>query len=208
MSNNTEKPECAIESTARYTSPFSRASLRSVYEVNELFLNWLARSSELNEFERMIQKQLAGLAADSLRLASECPFLLVDAKFQDARSWKQLAVEGGTGDPSHDSRRYDVARIGLARSTFFAAWYIAHRWPTSAELLLGASQDVIGSISRIELTRLASLAEACTGWIAPRWPERPEVWNQLLVAATNAPHTTPLLLRQRALQLLLGRLLG
>ena len=203
-----EKPECAIEPAARYASPYGREALRSVYEVNDLFLTWLARSGELNDFETMIQKQLAVMSADSLRLAAECPFLLVDARFQDASAWRQLVDETVNEDSPRTVKSYDAARIGLARSTFFAAWYIVHRWPTSAELLVGTSQEVLASIAKIELTRLGSLAEACAGWIAPRWADRPEVWNQLLVAATIGTDSTSTSLRQRALHLLLGRLLG
>jgi hypothetical protein len=210
VSNNTDKPERAIKAVARYASPFNAEAMRSVYEVNQLFLSWLVRSSDLTEFETMIQKPLLEISADALRLAAECPFLLIDAKFQDARAWRNLVDQAGKGDLTHQitSGRYDSSRIGLARSTFFAAWYIVHRWPANAELLIGANQDVVASISQIELTRLAGLAEACTGWIAPRWPDRPDVWNQLLIAATNAPAATSVSLRQRALQLLLGRLLG
>jgi hypothetical protein len=208
VSNNTEKSECAVEPVARNTSPFTREALRSVYEVNDLFLGWLARSSDTNEFESLIQKQLAAMSAGSLRLAAECPFFLVDAKFQDARAWRQLVVNAGNESPSTRPTTWDGARLGLARSTFFGAWYIVHRWPASAELLVGASQEVISSICRIELTRLASLSEYCTGWISPRWPDRPELWNQLLAAAANATDATAGGLRQRALHLLLGRLLG
>ena len=210
MSNNTEKPEGAIEPVARYESPFSREALRSVYEVNELFLGWLMRANDLTEFERAIQSQLAGMSDDSLRLAADCPFLLVDAKFRDARAWRLVLEEFSSGELPRqpDTGRHDSSRIGLARSTFFAAWYIVHRWPSSAELLVGASEEVIASISSIELTSLAALAESRTGWITPRWPDRPDVWAQLLVAATNASHGESASLRQRALQLLLGRLLG
>jgi hypothetical protein len=74
VSNNTEKLDCAIEPVARYTSPFTREALHSVYEVNDLFLGWLSRSSDPNEFESMIQKQLASMSAGSLRLAAKCPF--------------------------------------------------------------------------------------------------------------------------------------
>ncbi len=95
MSNNTDKPERAIEPVARYASPFNREAMRSVYEVNELFLSWLVRSSDLTEFESTIQKPLLEISADSLKLAAECPFLLVDAKFQDARAWRELAHQAG-----------------------------------------------------------------------------------------------------------------
>lgn len=210
MSNDTEKPEGAIEPISRHSSPFSHEAMRSVYEVNELFLSWLMRANGLTEFERAIESQLAGMTADSLRLAAECPFLLIDAKFQDIRAWRQVLEQLRDGELPHqpDSDRYDSSRVGLARSTFFAAWYIVHRWPSSAELLVGATEEVIASISSIELTRLAALAESRPGWITPRWPDRPDVWAQLLSAATNASHRESASLRQRALQLLLGRLLG
>ena len=209
MSNNTDKPECAIE-PARSTSPYSREALRSVREVNEFFLGWLVRSDGLTEIEGTIQRQLVGMSAESLRLAADVPFLLVDARFQDARAWRQVAEESGGRELLNEVRDLPRAssRVGLARSTFFAAWYIVHRWPSSAELLIGATQDVIASISRVELTQLAEVSESRTSWIAPRWPDRPDVWEQLLAAATTASHARSASIRQRALQLLLGRLLG
>jgi hypothetical protein len=184
--------------------------MRSVYELNELFLSWLVRSADLTDFERTIQRQLAAMSPESLQRTAECPFLLVDAKFQDARAWRLVVEETGNAAASEAStvNIHNSSRVGMARSTFFAAWYIVHRWPSSAELLVGASQDVIASISQIELTRLPALSESRTGWIAPRWADRPDVWDQLLFAATNASHGKAVSLRQRALQLLLGRLLG
>ena len=119
--------------------------------------------------------------------AASCPYLLVDAGFQDAIRWASAAVElEPVVRPAGSFPGKEALQLSHMTLTF--AWSLVRSHREGANLLLGLSPACSKIIAELRLQELQHIAANHFDWIRPRWESRPEVWRRLLAAAkdTNA----------------------
>jgi hypothetical protein len=165
-------------------------TLDSLLEINEMAFALLAEQAA----ERPAPGNLAGAVSNvwrrldgaARRRAASCPYLLLDAGFADAQRW------GGTaGTHVSDVREgpppYFTVRGALeaARLVFTYAWHVARTQPAAARLLLGMRAPCAAAMTHCSLRQAFALADSHAAWLRPRWSTRPEVWQELLVAAAS-----------------------
>jgi hypothetical protein len=127
----------------------------------------------------------SGLDFAARERAASCPYLLVDAGFQDAIRWASAAVElepvvGAAGSfPGKEA-------LELSHMTLTFAWSLVRSHREGANLLLGLSPACSKIIAELRLQELQHIAANHFDWIRPRWESRPEVWRRLLAAAKDA----------------------
>jgi hypothetical protein len=92
--------------------------------------------------------------------------------------------------------------VEVMRLVMTHAWHFARSEPTAARLLLGVSANNLGVIGGCTLSRLTRLAEMRSGWLRPRWENRPRIWRDLLRCARAGDSGALERLRVRGLQLL------
>ncbi len=152
-----------------------------------------------------LQPLWAGLEGAARRRAARCPFLLVDAGFTrtDCPPWlRERAVRDRDWPPVYGafftvSRTIPVTRLVLAYG-----WHLACSESAAARLFLGMSAHCAESIAACTLRRMMQVAESEPHLLRPRWPDRPEVWRELLIAASGGEPSAMDRFRIRGLQLL------
>lgn len=171
-------------------SRLSAGVLDTLAELNEQCLELLCeqaavpaarpRASLLAELDPL----WGALDAASRRRAARCPFLLLDAGFVRA---------GGVRDePRAAAPRafFTVSRtVAVARLVLAYAWHLARSDAVAARLLLGMSGRCAERVAGWTLRQAIQLAESEPRLLEPRWPDRHEIWRELLVAASGAEST-------------------
>jgi hypothetical protein len=149
------------------------------------------------------------LDARARRRAAECPFLLVDAGFADARRWRfpngnavtdaPVVIEGApffTAPGANDViRRVLQFARELARTNNVAArmWLAM---PTHCTQLLAG----------YTLRDIDTAAARHPAWIRPRWSRRVHIWRDFLTAARSGDAAAIESARMHGIQLLAGEL--
>lgn len=144
------------------------------------------------------------VSADACAQIAACPFLLVDAGFNDEPRWRALA-HGGV----HDTPRAAGAGChasyfapGLVRSVLIYGWYLARAHRQVARVALGMSPSCARSIAALSLTDLDWVSEHQPGWVRLRWESQPAIWRQFLLAAVKTDRTALQHMSLRGIQLL------
>jgi len=149
------------------------------------------------------------LDARARRRAAECPFLLVDAGFADARRWRfpnghgvsegPVVVEGPpffTAPGANDViRRVLQFARELARTNNVAARMWLAMPPHCTQLLAGYT-----------LRDIDTAAARHPAWLRPRWPRHVHVWREFLSAARSGDVGAIESARMHGIQLLAGEL--
>ncbi len=146
------------------------------------------------------------LDVSSRRRAAACPFLLMDAGFQDPYPWQWLSDQHAKARSGvYDTLRAPVtfgkfftapSLIDVARNVFANAWFIAQSHPGSATAYLGMPANCVALLRTCSMKQLMALADEHAGWLRPRWPGRPRIWRNLLEAGLSGD---PLRLRMAQL---------
>lgn len=193
--------------TGEFSSTFAEiyipAALQPIASVNQQFLRLLTQSEQSSHFPAI--SELLSSAYDVIpHLIEACPFTLFDLRFRDGKAWRKL-VQSLTGELSTQPERADL--IALANSATVLAWYAARRWPAEAELLLGATDEVVIALQSIELTQLQTISIRHLDWLRPRWSDRISTWSELISLAGNPRAVGDGSLRLRAMEHFFGDLL-
>jgi len=149
------------------------------------------------------------LDAEACRRAAQCPCLLVDAGFTDARRWGE---DGAWRVHDHEYPLGERAffsvpgSVDVLRQVLTFAWHLLHSQPAAARLLLGVAPRCAELIAALPLGRLLHLADTRHDWLRPRWCDRPQLWRQLLSAARSPEPGALEEIRLRGLPLLAGQL--
>jgi len=186
------------------------AARRSLQEVNARLIELLASAAEnpveclplATQFRDLIEPMDPAARA---RVTS-CPYLLVDAGFQDPMRWSRAAAQTeavGATTPCFPRAQ----AIELAHMTLLLAWTLVHVNRTGAGLLLGVSPACAEIIANLKLQEMQRIATDYCGWARPRWENRPEVWRRLLSAANSADARALNELGLQGLRLFFGELL-
>ncbi len=169
-------------------------TLESLLELNEMAFALLAaqaaeRGTPATTLLTAVTSVWRRLDAVARRRAAACPYLLLDAGFADTQRWSVATAQVS------DVREYPPpfftvpAALEASRLVFTYAWHLARTQPAAAQLLLGMRAPCAAAISRCSLRQAFALGERHAGWLRPRWSARPEVWQELLVAAAAGEDT-------------------
>ena len=182
---------------------WDQALLAPIVELNERLLEQLqavacavraaggalvvSRVQRVPEFVHGLLHEWCALDTAALRRLAQCPYLLLDAGFDDPLRWQagsSLAVHETDCVPHAGG----VLWVGdgwpaLVRRTLLLGWHMARAQPLAARVLLGMNAASAESIAACRLTDLDELAVREAGRVCPRWQRQPQVWRQLLRAA-------------------------
>jgi hypothetical protein len=134
-----------------------------------------------------LRAQFAALTADQIRGAPFCGVLLADAGFSEAERWRRVS-EPSELEPSGENAPEWLARehaIVLAYAILMVAWHVVHTVPAAAGVLLGMSGPVRTLYRTLDTADLARIARNHSGWIRPRWVDRPDLWRSVLETDTD-----------------------
>lgn len=144
------------------------------------------------------------VSADACRQIAACPFLLVDAGFNDEPRWRELqrgSVHDTPRAAGTDGCTSDFA-AGFVRSVLIYGWHLARAHRQVARVALGMSPACARSIAALSLTDLDWVSEHQPGWVRLRWESQPTIWRQFLLAAVNSERTALQHMSLRGIQLL------
>jgi hypothetical protein len=180
--------------------------LAPIIELNERLLERLHASAlaaaTTHEAPALVQCLLhdwRALHRPAQRRLAQCPYLLLDAGFEDAARWQgcPLAVHEADGGVE----AVDEAWLVLVRRALLLGWHLARAQPLAARVLLGMSALSAECMAARRLTDLDDLAVQEAARMAPRWQHQPQIWRQLLRASHGSAQEL-LWAQLRGLQLL------
>jgi hypothetical protein len=190
-------------------------ALGRVYALNERCIELLCQLSR-TERERTIlaiinQHRILwrGLSTTARRYAASMPFLLVDARFQDADWWRWAKVpRAGRMRKMGPQAAFSGKVAGeLMREALMLAWSTVGIDRGAASVLLGmtpAVSSLIGDLSPQDVERIAA---SNSRYLRPRWEDFPVFWGKLLTAARDADEGALHEVRLHGIQLLGSELL-
>lgn len=147
----------------------------------------------------------SGLDTATRRRAARCPFLLADAGFTGGCRPPWLR-ERGVQDrdrPPVSAAFFTVPRtVPVTRLVLAYAWHLARSESVAAQLFLGMSIRCVDSVAACTLRQIILVAESEPRLLRPRWPDRLEIWRELLAAARGGEPSAMERFRIRGLQLL------
>lgn len=128
-----------------------------------------------------------GLDEAARRRAADYPFLLLDAGFADPQRWQQLDEPRVNEGPRPACAAFFTVpqAVAVTRSVFVFASSMAQRHRTHARLALGMHPQCVRLIAAHSVLDVHQMAEYGWTWLTPRWPQRPEVWRELLSAGAE-----------------------
>jgi hypothetical protein len=184
-------------------------------EINLRFLELVARAAKgsaatlRTPVVSLLRSEWRQLTPQRLAQLAECPYLLLDVGFATPACWSGLAPAAVHEDAAPGGYRFAEA-IGadLIRRVLVFAWHLARANPLAARVILGMSDECTALIAARRLPELERVAEARPEWIRPRWEDKPEVWRQLLLAASTGQQLRLRQFQLRGLQLLARGLAG
>jgi len=186
-------------------------ALKLLQEVNGRLIDLLALAAQPASEPRL---PLAVEVGDVLRQmdpaarerTAACPFLLVDAGFQDLQRWS--GVRWGTELVEARTECFPRAQaLELAHMTFVLAWSLVRSSRAAACTMLGLSPGCAEVIADLRLQDLQRIVVTHCAWIRPRWEARPDIWRRLL-SMPDQPGSRPLATGDnRGLHLFFGNVL-
>jgi hypothetical protein len=188
--------------------------LQPLQHANERCIEMLvqaARGDRKGTFPLVAQLRevLSQLTPEIRARAARKAYLLVDFQFGNDAWWQALKVSPTRPAPLTPARGSfpRASAVQLGRATLMLAWHSV-RADVNASCLLGISPGVAATLATFSLTELDRIVERRFRHVRPRWEDRPMVWRQLLVTATNADTRQTRDLNLRALQLITGDLIA
>jgi len=187
------------------------AARKPLQEVNGRLIDLLTTAAEDPDELRLplatqLRDILHGMDPAARGRAAACPYLLVDAGFQDVMRWSRAAAETEPIDVILPCFAHAQA-IALSHMTLVLAWTLVHTNTAGAGILLGVSPACAEIIADLRLQELQRIATDYCGWARPRWENRPEVWRRMLTTARATDTSSLDNLGLQGLQLFFGDLL-
>jgi len=187
-----------------------KETVRSLAELNEQCLELLAAQAAAmrpgvgHPMLRELKPLWAALNADARRRVADCPYLLVDVGFADARRWAWASGRGVQDrEATYTPTFFTVPQtVGVTRIVLTYAWLLARSQVSAARLLLGMPPQCAGLLATCSLRQITEIAESHPQWLQPRWPGRVRVWRDLLSSAMQSDSRTLDRLRLHGLRLL------
>ncbi len=191
------KPTTPLANESRQwlaSAALSAAVLEPLHELNRRWLALLVRMPRLwpaktasARLPDLVGASLVALTPERCMDIARCPFSLFTASFNDGAYWRDLAGNIAVHErpaaeqvtPARD------ALTGFAELALFYAWHLARVNPAAARIVLGMTDQTLAAFEVLTLTALQDLALSGKGLFAPRWPDRPGFWLQLLESSPN-----------------------
>jgi hypothetical protein len=168
-------------------------SLDLVYRLNERSLQALkdlAASSVPSELPAVVRHRglWSVLSHEALTRIARLPFIILDVHFRDDAWWRR--VVGAGEEAANDSIPIEGGlpeRIAepLMQETLIFAWHTVKWDQRVARLSLGMSPGVAESIAVVTPQQLAGISGLHSRALRLRWDSEPDVWRELLRAATS-----------------------
>ncbi len=149
------------------------------------------------------------LDARARRRAAECPFLLVDAGFADARRWRfpngqgvsEPALSGvGEGPPFFTT----PGASDVIRRVLQFARELARTNNVAARLWLAMPSHCTQLLAGYTLRDIDIAAARHPAWMTPRWSRHVHLWREFLTAARSGDVASIESTRMHGIQLLAG----
>jgi hypothetical protein len=189
----------SMSAPAQYADPAAwrreprvlRQVLDAVVAVNGQLLDALAASARGDAIpfplNASLRERAARLTLEERRRAARSGVFLVDANLIDFSCWREAALRGELA-PSRDVPMpwlpIDEAR-SLAHSALLVAWYVIHADSAVARVLLGMSASGVAAYRELGVADLAQIARCHPECVRPRWPNRLDVWSELIQGACD-----------------------
>jgi hypothetical protein len=139
---------------------------------------------------------LAACSDDAIKTVSGCGFSLFNFSFHLADMWERMAK---TGTQQSSVQRYandvngadgannaiEVAYAGFAECALFFAWHLAQQQPMAARIMLGMREETASTLAPLQLWQIRHIAQRSYQMLAPRWPQNPYFWVDLLRYAST-----------------------
>lgn len=115
--------------------------------------------------------------------AVDYPYLLFDAGFTDPQRWRRTADPQVNESPSEPYEAFFTVpgAVQVAWQVFVHAWAAAREYPTNAILTLGMHPQSARLIAAHTSASLYRMVERHWTWLRPRWLDKPEFWQELLL---------------------------
>lgn len=167
--------------------------LALIHEFNARFVDQLVSAARdqaepsASDVVRVHRSLWMELDAPARALASRCPFLLADIRFQDVKWWQRAQCASPSTQKSGYPRRMFARKpaIELTRDALIVAWYIAREDICLAVLMLGMSAAVADIVGRYGLHHLWYVADHHHQHLRPRCEHRVSFWGRLLSASVR-----------------------
>ena len=191
----------------------SAAVLEPLHELNRRWLALLMRMPRLwparsggSRLPDPIGASLLALTPERCVEIARCPFSLFTASFNDGVYWHGFADNTAVHEPRPAERDgcAEDALTSFAELALFYAWHLARVNSAAARIVLGMTDQTLNAFEMLTLTTLQNLAVSGQPLLAPRWPDRPGFWLQLLESTSNPP--LPLDVRLVGLQMMAAEL--
>ena len=147
------------------------------------------------------------LDARARRRAAECPFLLVDAGFADARRWRFPQGHGVSEGPTVIEGAPFFTAPGASdviRRVLQFARELARTNNVAARLWLAMPAHCTQLLAGYTLRDIDTAAARHPSWLKPRWPRHVHVWREFLTAARSGDAAAIESARMHGIQLLAG----
>ena len=150
------------------------------------------------------------LDARARRRAAECPYLLVDAGFADARRWRfpgGSAVSESISGVSEGPPFFTTPGSGdVIRRVLQFARELARTNNVAARLWLAMPAHCTTLLAGYTLRDMDTAAARHPAWLRPRWLRHVPVWREFLLAARSGDGAAIESARMHGIQLLAGEL--
>jgi hypothetical protein len=173
----------------------SAAVLEPLHELNRRWLALLIRIPRLRPVRSgarlpdPVGATLIALTPERCVEIARCPFSLFTASFNDDAYWRGVAGNTAVHEPqpAEPEGSGEDALVSFAELALFYAWHLARVNPAAARIVLGMTDQTLAAFEMLTLTTLQNLAASGQHLLAPRWPDRPGFWLQLLESSSDPP---------------------
>lgn len=159
-------------------------------ELNYQCLELLARQAAAASGQPFILREVIQwwqeLDEAARRRAADYPFLLFDAGFADPWRWRGLDEPLVNEPQAAYSAFFTVPEaVTITQLVFVLASSMIRLHRTYARLALGMHAQCVRAIEARSILEAHLMAEHRWTWLAPRWPQRPHIWRELLSAGVE-----------------------
>jgi hypothetical protein len=207
-----EEPD-SVEPARRSQTWLRAESSEALAGINEECLELLTAQSMVRTLQP--QPMLCELAdlwhsldAGARRRAAECPYLLVDAGFADARRWR---FPGGHAVSESVANVVEGAPFFTApgssdviRRVLQFARELARTNSVAARLWLAMPAHCTQLLAGYTLREIDTAAARHPAWLRPRWSRHVPIWREFLIAARSGDMAAIESARMHGIQLLAG----
>jgi hypothetical protein len=176
-------PEHSEPEDARASHAFSDETLAPVYELNEQFLDMVARAARNSSWSGSSWQKALGvdtLSAQMRASLSRVPVCLVDLGLRHSSPDRFPDTNAGDAIPAFLAQE---RALELTRMTLTLAWTFARTDPCAASIVFALPAQDAKALIGCRVHRLSELADRLVYRIRPMWLGSPRVWAHLFTVS-------------------------